>query len=624
MSASNYFPTFALTKEHQTTQLVTNMKRIILAISLAFFACISAFAQKSKTVVWEYPTVGYTINRNFTFTKVEFSKDRTSIYITNQYPSTTWFRLSKDTYIEVDGKRYTIIGSDSIELDKEEYTDSKTWKKDFVLHFPRLPKNVKSFGMFEGMNKGDFKFYAIHPNDVMLPDAPVPAEYLADYPEEDVMPKMKYSEEPAAIHYKALNYKPGMEAQVDVSYLNLETGQHTEKRIDFDDNGCAEFSAKIYYPLEIQSVMSFRPFNPAIKNYGSFSQVLLAPGKEITILVDMLKLQTLTNSNFVGFKGYLAKTNKNYEYPDDSIDATFPEMPDKEIESAKTVEEIKKIHDEYMPKIKEWYGKLNKKYRTIASPIQMEARIFENVARKNPSLFKSQEFRDYILTSRPECFWGEGIELDYEKMQLCSLFEGTDVKGFWPDMCRYLFGVQQANNGKIIERPVIYDENLSKLYDRIVGGQKEEVGKLLASKASNIHLQNEIGDIKPADFISMILEKYKGKTILIDKWETWCAPCRLGHQEMAPMKKEAKYKDVVYVYFSSPSSPLEDWMKATKEIPGEHYYLNENQSRYVANLYESGGVPTYAFYNSKGEKVQSFIGWGGIDVIRNALDEALK
>lgn len=120
------------------------MKRLVLTLAVALVACASAFAQKSGTVVWEYPTVGYTHDVSFTFNKVEFAKKKTSVYLTAEYPSDSGFMFSPNTYIEVDGKRYTIISGDSIELGNETFTNPETWKKDFVLHFPRLPKPKKS------------------------------------------------------------------------------------------------------------------------------------------------------------------------------------------------------------------------------------------------------------------------------------------------------------------------------------------------------------------------------------------------------------------------------------------------------------------------------------------------
>lgn len=599
------------------------MHRTIITLVLTMFTSLGIFAQKSKTTVWEYPTVGYTSNLQFTFNKVEFGKDRTSIYLTGQYPPDSWFMFSPDTYIEVDGKRYTIIGSDSIELGKESYTE-----KNFILYFPRLsnPHKIKSFDLMGSTNKSDFKFYAVHPKEVTLPAAKVPADFLADYPEEDVVPKVEYSEEPAKIHFKALNWQEGMEAEVTVAYLDIEKADWVDKRIQFDDNGCAEFSAPIYYPMDVQANMNFRGLNPSINNYGSFARALMAPGKEITFAIDMLKEADPITCNFVGVKGYLAKTNRQYLVGCDStMYASLPKWPGQMLDSAKTVDEFIDIYEAFVPKLKEWYAKNGRIHGNLASENDMKVSLFDQIATDNPTLFESKAFRDYILAARPDCFWGDDIEIDFEMLSLAPIFAGTDIKGTWPDLCRYLDAVRRINGGQLVEKPVIYDPGLSKLYDRVTAPKIAEMNKMKETKAENIHLQDEIGDIAPTDILQYIVDKHKGKTILIDMWEVWCGPCRQGHKEMAPMKAEEKYKDVVFIYLASPSSDLNRWMEMTKDIPGEHYYLNYLQNRIVGGqLNTDGGVPAYAIFNAKGETTFKQIGWGGVDNIRTALDEAMN
>ena len=106
---------------------------------------------------------------------------------------------------------------------------------------------------------------------------------------------------------------------------------------------------------------------------------------------------------------------------------------------------------------------------------------------------------------------------------------------------------------------------------------------------------------------TFILDKYKGKAVLIDVWATWCGPCRGGHQAMKPLKEEMKCQNVQFVYITSPSSPLQTWQNMIGDIDGDHYYLTQEQYKYILDKYESDGIPTYAIYNTKGE--QTFKCW---------------
>ena len=131
-------------------------------------------------------------------------------------------------------------------------------------------------------------------------------------------------------------------------------------------------------------------------------------------------------------------------------------------------------------------------------------------------------------------------------------------------------------------------------------------------------------DVTPEDILQTILDKYKGKAVLIDIWATWCGPCRAGHKAMAPMKEQMKSQNVQFVYITSPSSPLSTWQEMIKDIDGDHYYLTNEQYGYILQKYESEGIPTYAIYNAKGEQTYKSIGFPGPDTIKNEIEKAQK
>ena len=131
-------------------------------------------------------------------------------------------------------------------------------------------------------------------------------------------------------------------------------------------------------------------------------------------------------------------------------------------------------------------------------------------------------------------------------------------------------------------------------------------------------------DVAPENILQIILDKYKGKAVLIDIWATWCGPCRAGHKTMAPMKEQMKGQNIQFVYITSPSSPPTTWQEMIKEIDGDHYYLTKEQYNYILNKYESDGIPTYAIYNTIGEQTYKNIGFPGSDTIKNEIEKAQK
>ena len=591
---------------------------ILFAALLALLSC------GHKVVVWEDPIIGVTRYSYISIKQVAFYEDSTVLHMHIQYPSFGGgFTFGKETYIDANGKHYLITGSDCFELGEYISTDPVTWEKDFTLYFEPMPGNTRMFDIIEGDFDGAYTFFNIRPNGVELPVEKVPADFLADYPGEDEWPAMKYSEDPVTIHIKALNYKPGMNARLDIWHFDItDPSSFNEKIIYLNDDGEYDYTCKTYYPQHLQITMV-----PPGRGWASSLLPMMAPGEELTVLADMNVVPDSVHDAFVGLKGYMAKFNRrDHECDRDRMnDTSTVTLAEWTVNHATTVAELIAGHDSVVAS----YEKFNKNngYSELESKyfFDYELRYFALVARRQDSLFRSKEFLDYILRTRPACFFDENIvpNSDYERVS--RLFADTDVKGIGPDFCRYLYGVAQVRGGKKIKKPFIEDPYLSNLYDRISGDVDEQMAKNKNNTfAPNVHYL-DLADVAPEDILSTILDRYKGKAVLLDMWETWCGWCIKGHQEMAPYKEELKGKDIVFLYFASPSSPFEQWMRSIETILGEHYYLTEEQNNYLSDhIWGSGGVPKYAIYDSKGNQLYKQVGWAGLDTLKTEIEKALK
>ena len=152
--------------------------------------------------------------------------------------------------------------------------------------------------------------------------------------------------------------------------------------------------------------------------------------------------------------------------------------------------------------------------------------------------------------------------------------------------------------------------------------EQERLAQELAKNESVFYKKYD--DVAPENILQTILDKYKGKGVLIDIWATWCGPCRAGHRMMAPLKEELKGKDILFVYITSSTSPLTTWQEMIKDIDGDHYYLTAEQYNYILGKYESNGIPTYAIYDKNGGQTYKSIGFPGLDKIKEEIENVMK
>ncbi|MBR6189020.1 MAG: TlpA family protein disulfide reductase [Prevotella sp.] len=589
------------------------MKQTIITILLALVAMTG---QAKKTIVWENPSVAYSAIPYFQIQKVEMTKEKTAMYVRMALLPGYGFRISEDSYLQTNGKQYRIIGSDSIPLGGDFIILDDSGMKDFVLHFKPLPLDTKEFDFMEGLAQGDYKVFGIHDKDYTMPPASVPTEYMADDDGEGLT-ELKFDATPATIHFKSLNYRKGMNTEIDVQYVDLKNpAKPMDVETYLNDDGEASLSLPICLPQIVWINIVNIP-------WSSMSCVYLSPGKEVTVLVDMLHDDSRANSKIVGAKGYYAKFGKDWlQSAFDEETENGPQKPTIKKEDIHDVQALIGYCDEERENYDKWvknsnYCKAIKDYliQFANSPIFM----FDG---EQDSLSKTKEFTDYVLQNYSENLYKRNIVFSNEFPRASKYYAMTDARGFNADLARYCYYLPQVLDSKQLEKPLIEDKNLSDLYDKYVAEYQATVTANKQGLDDSIHYL-DMTEVAPEDILQTILDKHKGKTILIDIWATWCGPCKLGHEKMKPLKEELSGKDIVYIYLTSPTSDYDKWKDYIKDISGEHYFLTQEQLEAIFKQLQAHGYPTYAVYAPNGERITSFSGFS-LEAIREALEKALN
>lgn len=100
---------------------------------------------------------------------------------------------------------------------------------------------------------------------------------------------------------------------------------------------------------------------------------------------------------------------------------------------------------------------------------------------------------------------------------------------------------------------------------------------------------------------SDIIEKHKGKKIVIDLWASWCRDCIIGLPKLESLKQKTGEVHTTYIFISVDEQDLK-WRNAITrfDIRGEHYRINKGWHNTLSNYIELDWVPRYLVLNEQG------------------------
>ncbi len=618
------------------------MKRTIITSLLALL-CTLGWAGK-KTVVWENPTalMGAS-SANFKITKVELTEEETVLHIHAVYVPHYWIRFAKESILRTDDdKQYAIThGRKTNEKETDLLLDSLFWmpesgEADIALHFQPLPLTTKVVDFLEGYDDGAFRFWNICDSKVkqefVLPDDWKHVQYAKD----EVLPAAKINEGIATVKVTLLGYKPEMKFSLSIgNFYPLGETERFDKEIAFADDGTVTAQVPVWLPRTVKIGVEGM----------AFCDCVLAPGQETSILMKV----TNDHKPFLAFKGYLAKTNMDLVqeyYKHLSVDSE-QEIYDAVNKCETAQQRLKYFTDRYQQRVKECKSS---KYTTAAKDLLcMDAEEeFVEWTRGFASMYTAYQLHHGIIK------WEQYEETHQRNEKLLNLTgeqqnyrpeylntpQAPCGKAFW--LCPPNLIDKDAATANPYNNDLQQVRRLLENYDGTMDEtrlatlthadckaviqnyltKQQRIAQELASQETVFYQKF---DEVPADqILTTILNRYKGKAVLIDIWATWCGPCRAGHKAMDPLKEELRGENVQFVYITSPTSPLSTWQSMIGDISGDHYYLTKDQYNWILSHYESNGIPTYAIYDTQGQQTYKHIGYPNVGEVKRELEKAMK
>ena len=110
-------------------------------------------------------------------------------------------------------------------------------------------------------------------------------------------------------------------------------------------------------------------------------------------------------------------------------------------------------------------------------------------------------------------------------------------------------------------------------------------------------------------FLRQLKEFYTGKSVFIDLWATWCAPCISEMPYSKKLEEESRNLPLVFVYLCTNNTSSEEiWKRKIVELkqPGVHFFIDDKLASEIMNLFSQSGYPSYILLNKNGTSKSGF------------------
>ena len=204
--------------------------------------------QRDKCV--ENPLIESANTMTLDISKVELNDTATVLHTDAYFHPGYWIRISSESYLLADGKRYALTGTQGIEADSL-FWMPESGEASFQLTFEPLPRGTRSFDFIEGDCEDCFKLFGIDLTGKKAFDRPadVPADVVrASETVPDTVPEPPFKVGETVVHMHLSGYRKELAKEAELYLNTLMNGQQPYTAAIDSATGRAEFKFWQYGP----------------------------------------------------------------------------------------------------------------------------------------------------------------------------------------------------------------------------------------------------------------------------------------------------------------------------------------------------------------------------------------
>ena len=120
----------------------------------------------------------------------------------------------------------------------------------------------------------------------------------------------------------------------------------------------------------------------------------------------------------------------------------------------------------------------------------------------------------------------------------------------------------------------------------------------------------KVNDImfKNSEDITISLDDFKGKLVVINFWATWCAPCREEMPSLDILQSNKNFQDLIILPINVGKENKDKAKKFFNDLQIKNLKLYYDDSVKLANTFSLIGLPTTIFINKEGDEFARIIG----------------